>query len=208
MPFKMKTVIGIPLSSVTSEAAEFPKSKSNGNVNKIINWMSKFSKKADNYAHGIIEHVNLGVKFSETVKGKLSLGARIIQAGGVERVFRQLFDVKKGENLLKASQCYLSTTAGPIAGLLFISNQKIAFHSDRPLTFSSPGGLARLPYKVVIQIRRIKSVNPCENASNPNKKYIQIVTVDEYEFWFMGFICYQKSVKYLEQAIAETQLSF
>ncbi|KAJ0960106.1 hypothetical protein J5N97_000109 [Dioscorea zingiberensis] len=196
MPFKMKTVIGIPVSSVTSEAAEFPKSKSNGNVNKIINWMSKFSKKADNYAHGIIEH------------GKLSLGARIIQAGGVERVFRQLFDVKKGENLLKASQCYLSTTAGPIAGLLFISNQKIAFHSDRPLTFSSSGGLARLPYKVVIQIRRIKSVNPCENASNPNKKYIQIVTVDEYEFWFMGFICYQKSVKYLEQAIAETQLSF
>lgn len=93
--------------------------------------------------------MNLGAKFSETVKGKLSLGAKVIQAGGVKRVFRQVFHVQKDEKLLKASQCYLSTTAGPIAGLLFISTQKIAFLSDRPLTFSSSGGMVRFPYKVV-----------------------------------------------------------
>ena len=62
--------------------------------------------------------MRLGPKFSETVKGKLSLGARILQLGGVKRVFRSIFCAKEGEKLLKASQCYLSTTAGPIAGLL------------------------------------------------------------------------------------------
>lgn len=33
--------------------------------------------------------VTLGPKLSETVRGKLSLGARILQAGGVERAFRR-----------------------------------------------------------------------------------------------------------------------
>ncbi|KAM0938773.1 putative GEM-like protein [Dioscorea sansibarensis] len=197
------SVIGIPVNSVTSSAVEFRQSKSNGNINKIMNWMRKFSRKAENYTQGIIEHVNLGAKFSETVKGKLSLGARIIQAGGVKRIFRQVFHVQKDEKLLKASQCYLSTTAGPIAGLLFMSTQKIAFLSDRPLTFSSSGGMVRFPYKVMIEITKIKRVNPCEGTSNPNQKYIQIVTEDEYEFWFMGFICYQKIFEYLVKAIAK-----
>ncbi|RRT53635.1 hypothetical protein BHE74_00048705 [Ensete ventricosum] len=95
--------------------------------------------------------VSLGPKISETVKGKLSLGAKILQAGGVERVFRQNFSVEKGEKLSKAFQCYLSTTAGPIAGLLFISTDKIAFRSDRSLRITSPkGNLARVPYKVLL----------------------------------------------------------
>ena len=93
--------------------------------------------------------VRLGPKFSETVKGKLSLGARILQVGGVKRVFKQIFGVEEGEKLLKASQCYLSTTGGPIAGLLFISSQRIAFCSDRSIKFSSPNGeLIRIHYKV------------------------------------------------------------
>lgn len=94
--------------------------------------------------------VKLGPKFSETVKGKLSLGAKIIQEGGRENIFKHVFGVREGEELLKASQCYLSTTAGPIAGLLFISTDKIAFCSERSITFSSPTGeVTRAPYKVI-----------------------------------------------------------
>lgn len=93
--------------------------------------------------------VRLGPKILETVKEKLSLGARILQLGGVKRVFKQLFGVGEGETLLKASQCYLSTTAGPIAGLLFISTQRVSFCSDRSIKFSSPNGeLVRFHYKV------------------------------------------------------------
>jgi len=94
--------------------------------------------------------VTLGPKFSETIKGKVSFGAKVLQAGSIDKVFREYFEVEKDEKLLKAFQCYLSTTAGPIAGMLFISTEKIAFHSDRPLSLAcSKGGKTRVPYKVI-----------------------------------------------------------
>lgn len=84
--------------------------------------------------------MRLGPKLSETVKGKLSLGARILQVGGVDKVFKHKFNSRDDEKLLKASQCYLSTTAGPIAGLLFISDYRVAFCSERSIKLSSPTG--------------------------------------------------------------------
>ncbi|XP_072960573.1 GEM-like protein 7 [Typha angustifolia] len=221
--------IGIPVSSVTYAGEDLTRGSASspsesGNLiiesnscgsfdskqnkkDSVIHWMSKLSKKADNYAQGIREHVTLGPKLSETVKGKLRLGARIVQAGGLERVFRQSFSVEKGERLLKAFQCYLSTTAGPIAGMLFISTEKIAFRSDRSLALTSPkGDMAQVPYKVLIPLERIKGAIPSENMNKPEQKYIQIVTIDEFEFWFMGFVSYNKSFKYLQQAISESEL--
>lgn len=93
--------------------------------------------------------MKLGPKLSETVKGKISLGARVIREGGRENIFRQVFGMGEGEQMLKASQCYLSTTAGPIAGLLFVSTEKVAFCSERSITIPSPDGhLFTTPYKV------------------------------------------------------------
>ena len=95
--------------------------------------------------------VSLSPKLTETLKGKLSLGAKILQVGGLEKIFRQKFSVRDDEKLLNVSQCYLSTTAGPIAGLLFISTDKIAFCSERSIKFLSPTGkLLRIYYKVLI----------------------------------------------------------
>ncbi|KAI5401788.1 hypothetical protein KIW84_066311 [Lathyrus oleraceus] len=89
-------------------------------------------------------------KMTDTVKGKLRLGARILRVGGVEKVFMQLFSVTDGEKLLKASQCYLSTTSGPIAGLLFISTHKVAFCSEKSIKIASPKGeFIRVHYKVI-----------------------------------------------------------
>lgn len=95
--------------------------------------------------------MKLGAKITETVKGKLSLGARIVRVGGVRKIYKKLFTVSEGEKLLKASQCYLSTTAGPMAGLLFISTHNIAFCSDKSIKFSSPNGEehVRIHYKVI-----------------------------------------------------------
>lgn len=161
---------------------------------------------ADRVAQGLKEHVTLGPKLYDTVRGKLSLGARILQAGGVEKVFGRWFAVGEGERLLKASQCYLSTTAGPIAGLLFISTHKIAFRSDRPLALTSPkGDTARVPYKVAIPLGRVKTAKPSENRHRPEQKYVQVVTDDGFEFWFMGFLRYQVSLQELEKAIAKSQ---
>lgn len=92
----------------------------------------------------------MGPKLSETLKGKLRLGAKIIQKGGRENIFKEVFGENDGEKLLKASQCYLSTSVGPIAGILFISTQKLAFCSERSIKLrSSNGDLIRNPYKVI-----------------------------------------------------------
>lgn len=101
--------------------------------------------------------MRMGPKFSETVKGKLSVGAKIIKKGGRENIFRDVFGVSDGEKLVKASQCYLSTTAGPIAGILFISTEKVAFCSERSIAVqSNSGGILRTPYKVLTTCIRIQ----------------------------------------------------
>ncbi|WOL07215.1 GEM-like protein 8 isoform X2 [Canna indica] len=206
-------VIGIPVRSVSYAARELPAKPTSSAAaepadcqffqpkqkkDSIVEWMSKLGEKAE----GIRENVTLGPKISETVKGKLSMGARILQAGGIERDFRQAFSVVEGEKLLKAFQCYLSTTAGPISGMLFISSEKIAFRSDRSIKLTSPkAGLVRVPYKVLVPLKRIKGALTSEDMSKPKQKYIHVVTEDDFEFWFMGFVSCERSFKYLQQAI-------
>ncbi|KAF6134289.1 hypothetical protein GIB67_007989 [Kingdonia uniflora] len=90
------------------------------------------------FAHRVREHMRFSTKISATVKGKLSLGARIVQGGGMQKLYSQQFSVEEGEKLSKAYQCSLSTTAGPIAGLLFVSTHKVAFCSERSLRLPSP----------------------------------------------------------------------
>ncbi|KAI9092515.1 hypothetical protein K1719_027643 [Acacia pycnantha] len=160
-------------------------------------------RKNSTFAYRIREHVKLGPKLSETVKGKLSLGSKIIQEGGRRNIFKRIFGMEDDEQLLKASQCYLYTTSGPIAGVLFISTQKIAFCSERPLNFSSsPGDSVRAPYKVLIPIGKIKEANESENENKTEQKYIQIVTKDGSEFWFLGFLRYEKALTNLQKAIS------
>ncbi|KAJ1400157.1 GRAM domain [Sesbania bispinosa] len=129
-------------------------------------------KKTNNsLSQGFQEHVRLGTNISETIKRKLSLGARILQVGGVEKVFKQYFSVKEGEKLLKVSQCYLSTTSGPLAGFLFISNEKVSFCSERSMkVFNKKGHMCRIRYKVTIPLKKIKCVNQSQNVEKPTQK--------------------------------------
>ncbi|KAI3982843.1 hypothetical protein MKX01_010326 [Papaver californicum] len=125
---------------------------------------------------------------------------------GMQKIFKQTFTVQEGERLLKAFRCYLSTTAGPIAGLLFVSTAKIAFCSEKSLTVSSlNGGIIRTSYKVVIPIEKIKRVKESQNINKPKQKYIEIVTVDHFNFWFMGFINYGKAFETLQKSINISQ---
>ncbi|KAK2635795.1 hypothetical protein Ddye_030587 [Dipteronia dyeriana] len=181
-----------------------PANGSSNNKSLVLKRMNKLGKKADKFANGVREHVRLGAKITEIVKGKLTLGARILQGGGMNKVFKKLFNVEEGERLLKTCQCYLSTTAGPIAGLLFISTKKIAFCSERSIKLSSPNGdLLRIHYKVLIPVENLTSVNQSENVKKPSEKYIKIVTVDHFDFWFMGFLNYHKAFNQLQHTISQ-----
>ncbi|XP_031090957.1 GEM-like protein 4 [Ipomoea triloba] len=152
--------------------------------------------------------VRLRPKITDILKGKLILGAKLLQAGGIQKVFKKNFSTVRddGEKLLKASQCYLSTTSGPMPGLLFVSTHKLAFLSDRSIKIlSSTGKSMRMHYKVSIPIANIKRANESDNLKNPSEKYIQVVTEDHFEFWFMWFLHHQTTLKYLQDAISQAQ---
>ncbi|KAF8097148.1 hypothetical protein N665_0294s0050, partial [Sinapis alba] len=106
---------------------------------------------------------------------------KILQMGGLDKIYKRLFRVYNEEKLFKAYHCYLSTTAGPIAGLLFISSKKIAFCSERSIKVASPQG------------DNVNGVNQSLNTKKPSQKYLEVVTVDGFEFWFMGFLSYKKA---------------
>ena len=56
--------------------------------------------------------------------------------------------------------------------------------------------------QVLIPIKKIKRANGSENANKPAQKYIEIVTEDNFEFWFMGFVRYEKAFMNLQKAIS------
>ncbi|XP_022945278.1 putative GEM-like protein 8, partial [Cucurbita moschata] len=148
--------------------------------------------------------VKLSPSVTKTVKRKLWLGAKLVQIGRSEKIFKKMFKLRQDDKLLSSSHCYLSTTAGPIAGLLFVSTHVVAFCSDRPIIFSSPHEeQSRMNYKVMIPMKKMKRVNQSENVNNPSKKYIQVVTVDGFEFWFMGFLSYKMAFKFLENGLSK-----
>ncbi|XP_074285583.1 GEM-like protein 4 [Silene latifolia] len=146
---------------------------------------------------------------NKLVKGKLGLGAKILQAGGIDKVFRRIFSIREGEQLLRACQCSLYTTAGPIPGRLFVSTHKLAFCSDRPVAkVSSPdgGGSLRFHYKIVIPHGKIKNSNQSENIKKSSHKYLQVVTTDGFDFWFTGLLSNKKIFKCLQQALSQTMI--
>ncbi|KAJ8441228.1 hypothetical protein Cgig2_033952 [Carnegiea gigantea] len=171
--------------------------------------------------HKVGSVFNTTTKF---VRGRLRLGAKLVQAGGIDKLFRQILSVREGERLLKAFQCTLSTTAGPITGRLFISTEKIAFCSDRAIAKFSfrYWGNSEIPlqgnhvdnilaynleiidvkFNVAIPLSKIKRANEMENVKRPSQKYLQVVTKDGFEFWFMGFINYRKTLNCMQQAAA------
>lgn len=58
--------------------------------------------------------------------------------------------------------------------------------------------------QVVIPLRKIKIANKITNTKKLSQKYIEIVTGDDFDFWFMGFLDYQRTFRYIDQAISQT----
>lgn len=62
-------------------------------------------------------------------------------------------------------------------------------------------GIGYLCVQMVIPLHQLKAVNPSTSKTNPAEKYIQIISVDNHEFWFMGFMYYDSAVKNLVGAL-------
>lgn len=59
----------------------------------------------------------------------------------------------------------------------------------------------------MIPLGKIKKANKSTNIEIPSQKYIEIVTGDNFDFWFMGFFNYQRTFKYLDEAISQMHWS-
>ncbi|RYR42047.1 hypothetical protein Ahy_A08g038490 isoform C [Arachis hypogaea] len=57
---------------------------------------------------------------------------------------------------------------------------------------------------VVIPLHQLRAVNPSASKTNQSEKYIQIISVDNHEFWFMGFVHYDSAVKNI-QGVLQTR---
>ncbi|CAN4077993.1 unnamed protein product [Withania somnifera] len=147
--------------------------------------------------------VKTGPSVTEAAWGKLNLTAKALTEGGFEPLYKQIFPTDPNEQLRKTFACYLSTTTGPVAGTLYLSSTKVAFCSDRPLSYRAPSGQeAWSYYKVAVPLANIGTLNPIVIRENPPERYIQIVTIDGHDFWFMGFVNFEKATHHLLEALS------
>ncbi|OAY74425.1 GLABRA2 expression modulator, partial [Ananas comosus] len=113
-----------------------------------------------------------------------------------------------------------------------LSTAKLAFCSDNPLSYKvgdktewsyyKLSGLIMLwknclyafPHvpqflanaeSVVLPLQQLRSVNPSTSQANLAGIYIQVVSIDNHEFWFMGFVNYDSAVKSLKEAVGGGQ---
>lgn len=72
--------------------------------------------------------------------GRIAQGTKVLAEGGHDRIFRQAFSAPPDEQLRKSYACYLSTAAGPVMGVLYLSTARVAFCSDSPLAYEASAG--------------------------------------------------------------------
>ncbi|TVU37855.1 hypothetical protein EJB05_11196 [Eragrostis curvula] len=170
-----------------------------GMVGKKFN---EAARKTEGIAGDVWQHLKTGPSITDAAMGRIAQISKVISEGGYEKIFKQTFECLPDEKLKKAYVCYLSTSHGPIMGVLYISTVKIAFGSDSPVTYvTEDNKTASSFYKVVLPLAHLRSVTPTASQQNPSERYIQVVSVDNHEFWFMGFVNYDSAVKNLQEAV-------
>ncbi|TYI60588.1 hypothetical protein E1A91_D10G114000v1 [Gossypium mustelinum] len=158
------------------------------------------TRKAEDLAENTWQHLKTNSSFTDAAMGRIAQGTKVLAEGGYERVFRQTFETVPKEQLLNSFACYLSTSAGPVMGVLYVSTAKLAYCSDNPLSYKNGSQTEWNLYKVVIPFHQLRAINPSSSKINPAEKYIQVICADSHEFWFMGFLNYNGAVTCLQEA--------
>lgn len=183
-----------------------PPTKSRMETVKVLfgRWAQKAAeatKKGHEYAGDMWQHLKMGPSITDAAVGRIAQGTKALAEGGYEKIFRTTFQTIPEERLLKSYACYLSTSAGLVMGVLYVSTAKLAFCSDNPLPYRVGDEKKWSYYKVLIPLLQLKAIQPSKSKTNPAEKYIQVISVDDHEFWFMGFVYYDNAVKHLQGAI-------
>ncbi|CAM6025767.1 unnamed protein product [Sphagnum balticum] len=194
---------GPQTSSPYVQSTPIPASGATGTGGRSMDFLNKIGQQAEGIAGNVWNHLKVGNSMSDSAWGKMSHGSNLLTARGFEGLYKQHFGLAPNEQLLKTYACYLSASTGPIPGTLYVTNQKFAFCSDRPISYApTPGQQASSHYKVVLPLEKVQEVSPSENQNKPHEKYILVLMVDGHEFWFMGFMNYDKGLKNMREALS------
>nr|KJB17362.1 hypothetical protein B456_003G042500 [Gossypium raimondii] len=174
--------------------------------NPKVSQFQKATRRAEDLAGNTWQHLKTSPSFAEAAMGRIAQGTKVLAEGGYEKIFRQTFETVPEEQLQNSFACYLSTSAGPVMGVLYVSTAKLAYCSDSPLSYQNGSKTEWSYYKVVIPLHQLKAINPSTSRVNPSEKYIQVSSVDSHEFWFMGFLNYESAVKCLQEALQQHSL--
>ncbi|KAJ8476173.1 hypothetical protein OPV22_019900 [Ensete ventricosum] len=164
------------------------------------------AKKTEDFAGDFWQHLKTGPSIADAAMGRIAQTTKVISEGGYDKIFQQTFETLPEEKLKKSYACYLSTSAGPVMGVLYLSTAKLAFCSDNPLSYKVGDQTQWTYYKVVIPLHQIRSVNPTASKEKPGEKYIQVVSIDNHEFWFLGLVNYDSAVKNLQEAVQDARI--
>lgn len=95
--------------------------------------------------------------FADAAMGRIAQGTKVIAEGGYERIFRSTFETVPEEQLQNSFACYLSTSAGPVMGVLYVSSAKIAYCSDNPISYKAENQTEWSYYKVSLHVKLLVS---------------------------------------------------
>jgi len=56
--------------------------------------------------------------------------------------------------------------------------------------------------QVMIPLGKISTVSSETMLENPSRNFIQIVTTDGHDFWFMGFVNFEKALQNLSESVS------
>jgi len=101
----------------------------------------------------IVLEVKTSPSFAEAAMGRIAQGTKVLAEGGYEKIFLNTFETGPEERLQNCFACYLSTSAGPVMGVLYVSTAKIAYSSDNPISYRNNNQTEWSYYKVLTLIR-------------------------------------------------------
>ncbi|CAH2072095.1 unnamed protein product [Thlaspi arvense] len=192
----------VQISTPTSASDKRSKDKFLEVLNRCGKKVEEVTRKAEALADGLKDHLKFSPSIGDAAMARLAQGTKMFVEGGPERVFQREFGLLASEKLLDSFVCYISTTSGPVTGMLYISNRRITFCSDYAIRRPSSAGGSGVPayYKVVMEMEKIRSINSSSNVLKPSERYVHVVTQDGFEFWFMGFVSYVDAFNCLNKA--------
>ncbi|KAK9050604.1 hypothetical protein SSX86_030428 [Deinandra increscens subsp. villosa] len=91
-------------------------------INDVRRKLDSWSNKAETTATNIWTNLTTGQSVTGSAWGKMNLMAKALNDGGFESLYKRNFATYPNEKLKRTFACYLSTSTGPVAGTLYLSD--------------------------------------------------------------------------------------